>query len=387
SRGLGEVYKREMFPVYTGMQPADVRYTFPRRGVLLRPVANNIPDGADFRWSINGSVADNVGPELFFTPSVSGEYRVRVEAEGVSADVTVVCVDCDESARYRPATAGSLPSVSKVWEYMPAPGQFIGDGSAAGGMSSGVTTADAAATWAKSRIDAGQFVSLGAWGGYIVVGFDHSIPLSQSVAEIAVAGNAFKVSNEPGTVWVMQDVNGNGLPDDEWYQLKGSEWGNPLTLHDYSVTYYKPAGVGTSVEWTDNRGNRGFVDYLSSAHGQRSYYPAWATAPTLTFRGICLPANGTCDPVTGQWSSAPFAWGYADNLGSDTLSTGSESAGGEGQSVGLRISNAVYADGSPVALQYVDFVMIQSGLMQQLGVLGESSTEVCGVADNTMSGS
>lgn len=25
----------------------------------------------------------------------------------------------------------------------------------------------------------------------------------------------------------MQDVNGDGLPNDEWYELKGSEYGNP----------------------------------------------------------------------------------------------------------------------------------------------------------------
>lgn len=372
------------FPVSTAMQSADVRYTFPRRGVLLKPVAENISEEAAFAWSVNGEAVGNRSRELFFTPSSPGEYRVVVEAEGASAEVTVVCVDSDESSRFRPASAGSSSEVSKVWEYMPAPGQFIGDGSAAGGMPSSVTTAEDAAAWAKSRIEASQFVSLGAWGGYLVVGFDHSIPLSQSVPEIAVKGNAFKVSNEPGTVWVMQDVNGNGLPDDEWYQLKGSEWNNPLTLHDYAVTYYRPAGNCTDVEWTDNRGNRGLVAYLSSAHGQLSYYPAWASSATLTFRGIRLPANGTCDPVTGQWSTSPFAWGYADNLGDDTILSGSEAAGGEGQCVGLRISNAVYADGSPVSLQYVDFVMIQSALLQQLGVLGESSTEVCGVADNTL---
>ncbi|MFR7812460.1 MAG: hypothetical protein ACLU4N_26295 [Butyricimonas faecihominis] len=29
--------------------------------------------------------------------------------------------------------------------------------------------------------------------------------------------NAFDGSSEPGIVWVMQDVNGNGLPD-VWYR-------------------------------------------------------------------------------------------------------------------------------------------------------------------------
>ena len=28
----------------------------------------------------------------------------------------------------------------------------------------------------------------------------------------SIKGNAFDSSNEPGIVWVMQDVNGDGLP-------------------------------------------------------------------------------------------------------------------------------------------------------------------------------
>lgn len=42
-------------------------------------------------------------------------------------------------------------------------------------------------------------------------------------------------------MWVMQDVNGNGLPDDTWYQLKGSEYGKEETIETYAVTYYRPA--------------------------------------------------------------------------------------------------------------------------------------------------
>ena len=39
----------------------------------------------------------------------------------------------------------------------------------------------------------------------------------------------------------MQDINGNGQPDDEWYELKGSETGIDGTIQDYEVTYYRPA--------------------------------------------------------------------------------------------------------------------------------------------------
>lgn len=72
----------------------------------------------------------------------------------------------------------------------------------------------------RRRTDAeNTWVSLGGWGGYIVVGFDHSIDNSSSGYKggynFSITGNAFKGSSEPGIVYVMQDTNGNTLPDDD----------------------------------------------------------------------------------------------------------------------------------------------------------------------------
>ena len=66
----------------------------------------------------------------------------------------------------------------------------------------------------------------------------------------------------------LQDENGNGKPDDTWYELKGSEYGKPETLKDYSVTYYKPQSAGTDIRWEDNEGNEGMVYYLPGFHKQ-----------------------------------------------------------------------------------------------------------------------
>lgn len=76
-------------------------------------------------------------------------------------------------------------------------------------------------------------MSLGAFGGYLVVGFDHSIE-NDGGYNIGVSGNSFDGSSEPGIVWVMQDENGDGLPNDTWYELKGSEYGKPETTQDYA---------------------------------------------------------------------------------------------------------------------------------------------------------
>lgn len=70
----------------------------------------------------------------------------------------------------------------------------------------------------------------------------------------------------------MQDVNGDGLPNDEWYELKGSEYGKPETIQDYAVTYFRP-GPNMDTQWQDNKGNKGAIDRLGNYHPQEFYYP------------------------------------------------------------------------------------------------------------------
>ena len=48
-------------------------------------------------------------------------------------------------------------------------------------------------------------------------------------------------SAEPGIVLVSKDTNGNGLEDDEWYELAGSEYNSPATTKNYTITYYRPS--------------------------------------------------------------------------------------------------------------------------------------------------
>ena len=68
-----------------------------------------------------------------------------------------------------------------------------------------------------------------------------------------------------------------------------------------------------------------------------------------------------------------------DNCGSDMLA--GDSYDGSGQKNGFKISNAMYHDGSPVNLQYIDFIKVQNGALAKSGVLGEISTEVFSFQD------
>ena len=284
---------------------------------------------------------------------------------------------------YRAKTETSVAEQTIIFEYTPAPGQFINETNT-GGFDGTQTTPDAAVAYATQRMKEKNFVSLGGFGGYIVVGFDHSIDNTGSY-DFGVEGNSFKGSSEPGIVWVMQDENGNGKPDDTWFELKGSETGKEATVRNYAVTYYRPAEPQQSVKWTDNLGNEGEVDYLKQFHKQDYYYPLWITADSYTLTGTCLEARNYDQSGNGTyWVQAEYDWGYADNFSEiDRLSDGNN-ANASANANYFKISNAIDEKGNPVDLKYIDFIKVQVGVNTKSGWLGEVSTEVFGFFDYSM---
>ena len=370
------------------------RYTFPGRPIYLRPLLEYY-ENPTFDWSVNGESVDEHGRVFKFTPTAAGAYDVicRVRENRRPARVTrnitrggvvlvaalgVYCEEGSEEKRRRDGGNGRFSNV--VYEYVPAPGQFINETGQFGGMTGRETTLDAANAWAAQRLRERKHVSLGSFGGYIVVGFDHSVVNRNSGYDFAIQGNAFDGSSEPGVVWVMQDVNGNGLPDDEWYELKGSETGKESTIQHYEVTYYKPAGKGMDVQWEASDGRRGCVDYLAAYHRQDYYYPAWVKEPSYTLIGTCIGPRNVQNKRNGHWYNGGFDWGYVDNMGSDDL-PGGNTVDGSGQRNGFKISNAMNDDGTPANLKYIDFIKVQCAVLAKSGWLGENSTEVCAFED------
>lgn len=270
---------------------------------------------------------------------------------------------------------GVSPFATTVLEYTPAPGQFINN-TITSGFSGTELTPQAACEYARRRLEKRQYVSLGGFGGYVVVAFDHNV-VNSGGYDLAIAGNPFEGSSEPGVVWVMQDENGNGVADDVWYELVGSEYDSDDTLHDYSVTYYKPTTPKQPIRWEDSLGESGEITHLA-AHPHDTYYPAWITADSYTLRGVRLAPrtqfNGSI------WVQEGFAWGYVDNENNTDLWRGTGIASGL-EFNRLRLSDAVTADGCPANLTHINFVKVQTALNSQSGGLGENSTEVFSVCD------
>lgn len=342
------------------------------RTIRLLPFDLDSTRDYTFTWKVDGTVRQEGAQPLYrFEAQAQGTYRVDFTATAgeATADTTLTVVVCPPEGTYRrPATATSSAIASKVFSFLPAPGQYVNENYTA-------LTMDEACEFAMARIRDGKYVSLGGFGGSIVVGFDHSIA-SDGDYNFAIKNNTYTNYSEPGIVWVMQDENGDGLPNDTWYELKGSDYGLQCTVRDYAVTYRRPDTPGKPVQWIDNQGGSGQVDYLAAYHKQDYYYPLWVKEDTYTLRGTRLEARNYDQSGTGTyWINPDYGWGYADNY-SPVDMIAERATGITAGSNHFKISDAVTFDGKPAGLQYIDFVKVQTGLNAKSGWLGELSTEV-----------
>ena len=288
--------------------------------------------------------------------------------------------------------------IQAVDEYRPAPGQYVND---VPEYEEGDTEADmirkcneSIAGKAPNDVDA-HIVALGGWGGYITFHFDHSIANIPGKRDFAVWGNAYQEMknlvfggmNEAGIVMVSKDVNGNGKPDDPWYEISGSCDVDSVgkVIYNYKVTYQRnPMG---DIPWKDNCDNSGTID--RNHYHTQEYYPLWITDDSLVFRGTRLPDNiwNYSDKVDQVWSPwyfvlIGFRYGYADNLPNFTNNADANSYNFEG--CGIDIGWAVDENRQPVDLDFIDFVRVYTGLNQkcpQPEWWGETSTEFAGAED------
>lgn len=268
------------------------------------------------------------------------------------------------SVVYIPRLASDTSSayISKVLDFLPAPGQFTN-------TNIGTDTSGELIIGGKSK-----FISLGAFGGYVIFSFDHSIQ-DTTGADIAIYGNPYTTWSEPGIVMVSSDINNNGLPDDPWYELAGSNYDSATTIKNYSVTYYNPKKYA-NVNWKDNQGDSGAV--LINQYHLQNYYPLFATnQDSITFTGTRLRNTVTKSNLV---SNLGFSWGYSDSYSLGLDPNGYDNYK-ENKYNSFDISWARDSSGKSVQLKYIDFVKVYTGQLADAGFLGEVSTEVQGAAD------
>lgn len=338
-----------------------------------------------------------------FIAGEDGEYRLQLNIEDIVGDFSITVT--------KPIKQLS-PYIAKVFDYFPAPGQFVnvlpkyneGDGYQ--------EMLEKANDWLVGE-DA-SMITLGGWGGYVMFGFDHTIINVAGKRDFRIYGNAFGAeagrpgapfggSCEPGIIMVSFDANQNGEPDDEWYEIKGSSnfsaeeepWydialqnGNDVNVYrDYEITYFKPKSetpeqtgepdnpnsfvtIPEYIKWEDNKGNSGYK--VKNVYHSQSYFPAWLNNNQLTFSGIRLAENGINEgeyvPGINEGNVYFVLYGYRYGYVDNYPNIDDNSA--------IDIDWAIDKEGNKVNLPGINFVKVYNGVNQENGWLGEASTEV-----------
>ncbi len=263
----------------------------------------------------------------------------------------------------------SAQNVATVIEVLPAPGQFVNvlPAYVAGDDSTTMVSK------AQQMFDNGSFISLGGCGGYVTLAYPQGIGNAIGQTDFKVIGNAFANNAEPGVIMVMKDENKNGLPDDTWYEIWGSEHSHEETNVNFTITYYKPSAEKEAetlptdyIFWKSSEGQSGYMP-KNRFHTQ-SYWPSWVSSDSMVYSSTRLRSNAVDVNGDGSYISfATFNFGYADNC-----SNSSDCAE-------INIEWAADKDGVSANLDTIHFVKVATGVQHVFGNTGEVSTEVGGI--------
>lgn len=366
--------------------------------ILSLEASEKFAGRTDLKWQVIAAPSDlyRLSPDnnkALFATVIKGSYQLKVSS-GDLVDTLLITVKSTERA--------ASPYISKVFDYLPAPGQFVNE----------LPRYNAGDTYEMMVTKAGNeligkdanMITLGGWGGYVVFGFDHTIVNVAGRRDFRIYGNAFGAaanprpnapfggSCEPGVVMVAYDKNKNGKPDeDEWYEIKGSgnftaeqePWysvavankNDVRTFRGYEMTYHRPTSetptggpqnhisILNYIRWTDNQGQEGYK--IKNTFHTQSYYPGWAKEDKITYKGIRLARNGIEESGSGTYFVLyAFRYGYVDNYPNAH------------DNAGIDIDWAIDKNGNKVTLPGIDFVKVYNGIDQENGWLGEASTEI-----------
>ncbi len=265
--------------------------------------------------------------------------------------------------------------IEEIIKYNPAPGQFINL------LSTG--SPDAAFT---IRGEDPGLVSLGSMGGYIVFRFSSPITNNENHpfgVDFTLFGNSLPEWAEPAAVYVMKDENNNGIADDTWYLLAGSDYFFSTTDKDHKIKYYQPQSSSGDIKWVNNLEESGYV--LHNSFHVQPYYPeemfsAEFYQDSCEFNSIMIRGKLNNDSGEGI-KSLPRRFGFADNnpSGNPDLNYPDNPYTKETEGYGgdpFDLSWAVNEEGHYVDLDTAHFVKVQTALYSIPGVLGEISTEL-----------
>ena len=324
------------------------------------------------------------------------------------------------------------PYIADVIEYIPAPGRFVN--SYLGYASTPPNTYEEVLARCKTIICGSKInkaISLGAFGGYVVFAFDHTVVNVPDAPDFKIFSRVNVTTpdadpslqrvlsnSSPGIVWVAFDANNNGRPDEtEWYELYRPTTNEfmtpqPKRTANYRITYtqneipapYSGARLDSALArdykipehilWeahTELNNSDENVPVKAQSSGyipklkfdvydpssklqfqDKEYWPLWRKEQTsISFTGTLLPDNGE-----EEWSKVNDGSGEKLQVTSQRWVVAGAYADNHPNTT-FDISWAVDKDGQPVHLPGIQFVKVHL----QLGHNGSSCTEIQGAVD------
>ncbi len=396
-----------------------------------------VSNGGSFHWAYEedgngGYVTDEDGN---YVESTTTKYGVVVLPTTSASTVTVTGTGNIGSATFSCAQpcGGTTAAGTALYAYLPAPAQFVNEGVTTGGWGDAY---DSTGTTLKGTSATG--VSLGFFGGYAVYEFENPIaddPTHPYGADFIVYGNAFWNNSEAGCIQVSQGPDDNG--NWEWYDIAGSmyytkstpnasiKFTNPNPNEDKGITTagatstladvsYDLTVNGTTTPGTVTKNtfhNHSWFPLNANYFAASGSRAAMAKVDEFSFVSRTLNSDSITDTLTftgtllnnypGTNKTAEIGFGYCDVHPNKTLggtiaynpyqtftSSSDYDTKVAGTSGGdpIDIAWAVKSNGTPAKLGSIKYVRIYTGMAQMNGIFGEISTEVCGVAACTGTG-
>lgn len=396
-----------------------------------------VSNGGSFHWAYEedgngGYVTDEDGN---YVESTTTKYGVVVLPTTSASTVTVTGTGNIGSATFSCAqpNGGTTAAGTALYAYLPAPAQFVNEGVTTGGWGDAY---DSTGTTLKGTSATG--VSLGFFGGYAVYEFENPIaddPTHPYGADFIVYGNAFWNNSEAGCIQVSQGPDDNG--NWEWYDIAGSmyytkstpnasiKFTNPNPNEDKGITTagatstladvsYDLTVNGTTTPGTVTKNtfhNHSWFPLNANYFAASGSRAAMAKVDEFSFVSRTLNSDSITDTLTftgtllnnypGTGKTDQIGFGYCDVHPNKTLggtiaynpyqtftSSSDYDTKVAGTSGGdpIDIAWAVKSNGTPAKLGSIKYVRIYTGMAQMNGIFGEISTEVCGVAACTGTG-
>jgi hypothetical protein len=279
----------------------------------------------------------------------------------------------------------SIEGETSIYEYLPIGSQYTNGGF---GIAPAGTIYQQGNTLTAPDKNYAMGSSTGNFGGYLTQKFTQPIkndPANPYGVDFIIYGNGQGTRDyaEPAAVWVAQDKDRDGEPD-EWYALAGSLHFDNTTSWNSDISYSLAADGSTNYQALGGTlsGNlRSYTYPQNNIYGKFGSYVSSSTALTAIRLDSSkrAPAFGYADvhPNDAGPIEEPLN-PYRDGplFGDSFVSNFDEIYHGRSRGDSMDISWAVDAQGNPVSLDEISFVKSVTASFVDGGSIGERSAEI-----------